>query len=1143
MNRLKALSRRYTQKWVNKRFTQASLRSLSFYILFFSELLTVSIVAALDIILKGEIITTDLFIGMITASIVTFVILIICATFFKHFRFLRDRLAATLRISHVGSWSWKPESQSFSFSKEASNLLGIKNQFENFDIEKLLSIVRKTDHNTVASYFHSFETDQRQAATDFGVHLPDGTVRIIQINSDPVKLQANKAEILGTVQDITGLTSAQSLINQTAEVLEMIATGRSASSIYDAIALMYEARHPGLRCSMLELRDGKLIHGGAPSLPKTYCDAVNGLEYGPSVGSCGTSTYTGKRVLVEDIASDPKWAEIKHVALPHGMRSCWSEPIKDTAEKVLGAFGMYYNHPALPDKQELIDMESAARLAGIIMERERRERDLRQSENKYRTLVENLPQRFFLKDNNFEFVSCSKNLAEDLGITLEQIVGTTDADYFPTELAEHYRHDDQRIMQSKVAEEIDEAIIIDGEERHIHTVKAPALDEDGNVEGIIGIFWDVTDHKLAEKALLEERGFLATLLDNIEEAVVSCDAEGVLARFNRSARRLHGIPEEKIPPEQWAEHYDLYHADGCTKLRRGDIPLFRALQGEYVREAEMVVALKNSPPRSLVANAQPLTDPSGKVLGAVVSMHDITERKLADAQVKEALKLTKSQQESVMAILNNIPFLAWLKDKEGRFIAVNEHFSSACSAPAPQWLVGKTDLDIWPEELAYAYRKDDQEVMASGKPKALEEQVAEIDGAKWFETFKTPVYDGEGKIAGTTGLARDITEQKMLEEKLRQAQKMESVGTLVGGVAHEFNNTLAGITGRLYLAKSSAENNPDVIRHIDKVSTLSFRAAEMIQQLLTFSRKGPVQMKAFDLSVFSKETLKLHRFSIPENIKVEAHFSHYALPIVGDATQLQQILVNLLHNARDALIETSKPQINVTIELFEADKSFMTVHPNQGEKHFAHLMVEDNGCGISESDRANIFDPFFTTKEVGKGTGLGLAMVYGAIQTHNGIIEVDSELDKGTCMHIYIPLASAASENEQITEAQPVHGRGESILFVDDEAELRETGREVLESLGYTILEASNGVEAVEIFTANQSSIGLVIMDIVMPEMGGFEAATAMKAHDKDVKIIFCTGYDKEDVLDDINVMDNPVITKPYSIDSISRMIREALSH
>ncbi len=194
------------------------------------------------------------------------------------------------------------------------------------------------------------------------------------------------------------------------EILKMIATGQSASNIYNAIALMYEARHPGLRCSLLELKGDKLIHGGAPSLPKEYCDAVNGLKVGPCVGSCGTSTYTGKRVLVENIETDPKWANIKQAALPHGMRCCWSEPIKDSNGKVLGAFGMYYNHPALPNKDELADLQSAGRLTGIIMERDQREITLRQSEKKYRLLTENASDVVFrinISDGSYDYISPS----------------------------------------------------------------------------------------------------------------------------------------------------------------------------------------------------------------------------------------------------------------------------------------------------------------------------------------------------------------------------------------------------------------------------------------------------------------------------------------------------------------------------------------------------------------------------------------------------------------------------------------------------------------------------------------------------------------------------------------------------------------
>ncbi len=311
---------------------------------------------------------------------------------------------------------------------------------------------------------------------------------------------------------------------------------------------------------------------------------------------------------------------------------------------------------------------------------------------------------------------------------------------------------------------------------------------------------------------------------------------------------------------------------------------------------------------------------------------------------------------------------------------------------------------------------------------------------------------------------------------------------------------------------------------------------------ITTIRHCQIQMKVFDLKVFVKESFKLHKFSIPENIQVEMHLRRYSLPILGDISQVQQILVNLMNNARDAVADVSKPHINITLELFEADKSFIQLHPCQQDQRFAHLMVEDNGFGISKENRNKIFDPFFTTKEVGKGTGLGLAMVYGAIQTHNGFIDVDSEPGKGTRMHIYIPLSLSVPLEEKRLSSTIIHGRGEVILFVDDAAVLRDAAREILELIGYSVLTASNGSEAIETFIANKDSISLIIMDVVMPEMGGVEAALAIKAISDEAKIIFCTGYNKKEVLNNSSLMEIPVITKPYSIDVLSRIISEKIS-
>ncbi|MBX3616634.1 EAL domain-containing protein [Nitrosomonas sp.] len=291
-----------------------------------------------------------------------------------------ERFSLAMRGANDGLWDWNLETDEVYYSPRWKSMLGFdEGELEN-NLNTWARLVHPDDKEVVLGKAHDYIDGRKDSfEVEMRMHHKDGHEVFVLSRAFLVirEFDGKPLRLVGTHVDITERKETEAYESKQAEILEMIAIGRPASEIYDAIALMYEARHPGMRCSMLELSGNKLMHGGAPSLPKEYCKAVHGLENGPSVGSCGTSTFTGQRVLVENIETDPKWEKIKHFALPHGMRCCWSEPIRNSEGKVLGAFGMYYDHPALPDEQELKDLVAAARLTGIVMERDQAQKRIR----------------------------------------------------------------------------------------------------------------------------------------------------------------------------------------------------------------------------------------------------------------------------------------------------------------------------------------------------------------------------------------------------------------------------------------------------------------------------------------------------------------------------------------------------------------------------------------------------------------------------------------------------------------------------------------------------------------------------------------------------------------------------------------------
>lgn len=292
-----------------------------------------------------------------------------------------ERFSLAMRGANDGLWDWNLETHEVYYSPRWKSMLGYENDELSNDLNTWQRLVHPDDKGRVLEIVQDYLLGRTDSFdVEMRMQHKAGHEVFVLSRAFLVHRDADKkaVRLVGTHVDITARKKAETFDSKNAKILEMIATGKPASAIYSEIALMYEGRHPGMRCSMLELQDSRLMHGGAPSLPKEYCDAVHGLKNGPNVGSCGTSTYTGKRVLVENIETDSKWANIKHIALPHGMRCCWSEPIKNSSGKVLGAFGMYYNYPALPNEEESNDLTSAARLAGIVMERDQAQKRIRE---------------------------------------------------------------------------------------------------------------------------------------------------------------------------------------------------------------------------------------------------------------------------------------------------------------------------------------------------------------------------------------------------------------------------------------------------------------------------------------------------------------------------------------------------------------------------------------------------------------------------------------------------------------------------------------------------------------------------------------------------------------------------------------------
>lgn len=507
----------------------------------------------------------------------------------------------------------------------------------------------------------------------------------------------------------------------------------------------------------------------------------------------------------------------------------------------------------------------------------------------------------------------------------------------------------------------------------------------------------------------------------------------------------------------------------------------------------------------------------------------------------------RESEERYRSVIENISDVYYRTDVEGRLVMFS---------PSAMRLLGYGSLDEMLGHTAATFYDDPKEreqllerLRIEGSVNDYEVMLRRRDGSRLQAATTSSYYrDAAGTVLGVEGIFRDITERKRAEEEkeklqaqLLQAQKMEAVGQLAGGIAHDFNNILTAIAGYSSMILMRMDRASPFRHHVEQVLKSAERAVELTKGLLAFSRKQVLEAKPIDLCQVLRGIERMLGRLVPEDIDIKTTVADSALVVMADKMQIEQVLMNLVTNAKDAMPMGGALAVEVSSVVME--ERFVHAHGSGEPGAYACITVSDTGEGMDEETRERIFDPFFTTKEVGKGTGLGMAIIYGIIQQHDGYISIESEKGRGTTFKIYLPLIVEVIKEEQgVLDAEPPPGGTETVLLAEDDAPVRELHRMMLEETGYTVIEAVDGQDALDKFLEHNEEIDILATDMVMPRMNGKSLYEEIRKVRPDMKVLFMSGYTKEMILERCNMEDEfSVLTKPITQHKLLRKIREIL--
>ncbi|MGK7949032.1 MAG: PAS domain S-box protein [Xenococcaceae cyanobacterium] len=776
-----------------------------------------------------------------------------------------------------------------------------------------------------------------------------------------------------------------------------------------------------------------------------------------------------------------------------------------------------------------------------ISERKKIEAEQRQAEIEHQktkqqlqAILDNSPAVIYLIDSQNRHLLVNRSYAQLLSTTSEELLGKSIYDVWSKETADIFAANNRRVLLENRMLETEEVVPqSDGLHTYI-SLKFPIYNTDGIPYAVGSISTDITERKRTELELRNSEAKASSLTNDVIDkspvGVFILDADFRVVWLNQILEKFFGLRKEKIIGQ-----------DKRQLIRQHIAQIFESPElftktvldtydnNTYIEKFEChVLPEGDRKERWLEHLSQPIL--SGLYAGGRIEHYtDITERILSEQKIREQATLIDIASDAIFVrdLSNRILFWSrgaermsgWTKEEIINRVA-QEIFDRESSSQLEQALATTLEEGSWNGELKQL-TKDNREIIVE---------------SRW-----TLVPDAQGNPQSILVVNTNITEKKQLERQLLHAQRLESIGTLAGGIAHDLNNILTPILGFAQLLPLKIPNlDRASMEMLELIRANALRGANIVRQVLMFARETETEWKLVSISQLLEEIIQLIRQTFPKSIAIEDRVSPDLWQLDGDSSQLHQLLMNLCINARDAMPDGGK--LIISAENLSLDEQYSATNLNIEVGNYILITVTDTGMGIPPDTIDRIFEPFFTTKEPGRGTGLGLSMVMGIAKNHGGTIEVKSDLRSGTQFEVYLPVSAAIATTETITGETLPSGRGELILVVDDEAGIREVTKATLETHNYRVITASDGLEAIAIYAQQPQEIRVVLMDLVMPEMDGLTAMRALKKINPKVKLIANSGIPtKEKVSAAESIGIQAFLLKPYTAEKLLFHLNQAI--